>query len=251
MLWVLDLDGVVWLSGRPIPGSPDAIERLRRHGDRVVFLTNNSGPTLAELALRLSNAGIQIDPAQLATSAQAAASLLKPDSTAMVIGGEGIHEALIARRIRLVAGGDRPDTVVVGRTVKLDYDELAMAASAIRRGARFVATNTDPTFPTPQGLVPGGGALVAFLAVAAGQQPEVAGKPHPPAAALVRHRYGAIDVVVGDRADTDGAFARLVNARFALVLSGSTSPQDLPVDPPPDVTGDNLAMVVDRTQESG
>jgi HAD superfamily hydrolase (TIGR01450 family) len=250
MLWVLDLDGVVWLSGRPIPGSADAIERLRQHGDRVVFLTNNSGPTLAETAKHLDNAGIHVDPAQLATSAQAAASLLKPDSTATVIGGEGVHEALMARRIRLVAGGDRPDAVVVGRTVELDYDELASAASAIRRGARFVATNTDPTFPTPEGLVPGNGALVAFLAVAAGQQPEVAGKPHPPVAALVRDRYGSVDVAVGDRADTDGAFARLVNARFALVLSGSTSPQDLPVDPQPDVLGKNLAEVVDRTLAS-
>jgi ribonucleotide monophosphatase NagD (HAD superfamily) len=131
---------------------------------------------------------------------------------------------------------------------------LAAAASAVRAGARFIATNSDATFPTggpdaatpgaghagDDGLLPGAGALVAFVATAAGRQPEVAGKPHPPMATLVRARFGELRMVAGDRPDTDGLFAKLVGARFGLVLSGVTRPADLPVEPTPDLVGDDL-----------
>jgi glycerol 3-phosphatase-2 len=244
MLWVLDVDGVVWLAGRAIPGSPEAIARLRRHGHRVALLTNNSGPTIADYCERLAAAGVVVGADDLVTSAQAAASLLPPASTAMVVGGAGIREALAARGVAVL---DAPpvDTVVVGRAVTLDYDELAAAANAIRGGARFVATNTDPTYPTGSGPLPGAGAVVAFVATAAGQAPEVAGKPHRAVADLVRARLGPPGVMVGDRADTDGQFAAAVGAPFALVLSGSTKRSDLPVEPEPALVADDLAAVVD------
>lgn len=246
MVWVLDLDGVVWLARAPIPGSADAIARLRAAGEQVVFLTNNSGPTLAEYAAALTAAGVAAAPEDLATSAQAAAELLEPGQKVAVLGGDGLHEALRARGVVEVPATASPAAVVVGRMVTLDYDELAGAATAIRDGARFVATNTDSTFPTPGGLVPGAGALVAFLQVASGRAPEVAGKPNAPVADLVRARFGDLGVVVGDRADTDGLFAKLAGARFALVLTGVTKAEDLPVEPAPEIVGANLAEVVDR-----
>jgi 4-nitrophenyl phosphatase len=246
MLWVLDLDGVVWLSGRPIPGAPEAVARLREQGHRLVFLTNNAGPTRAEFAQRLADAGVAAEPAELATSAQAAASLLEPGSTALVLGGAGLLEALGERGVEVVKPGAHPDAVVVGRTLKLDYDELAIVNTAIRAGVRFVATNADPTFPTPDGLVPGAGALVAYLTTASGRTPEVAGKPHPASAALVQARYGTPDVMVGDQPATDGEFAELTGARFALVLSGVTHREDLPVTPAPHLVADDLAAVVDQ-----
>lgn len=245
MRWVLDLDGVVWLGGQAIPGSPDAVGRLRHGGHQVVFVTNNSGPTRAGYAKALRAAGVEAEPAELATSAQAAASMLAPGSSALVLGGDGVDEALDDAGVRRVGPRDHPDAVVVGRSVEVDYAQLAAAATAIREGARYLATNTDSTFPTPDGLLPGAGALVAFVSAASGRQPEVAGKPHRPVADLVRERYGPVDVVVGDRADTDGAFARLVGARFVLVLSGVTRPSDLPVDPAPDEVFDNLGAAVD------
>lgn len=244
MLWVLDLDGVVWLSGKPIDGAPDAISRLKEAGERVAFLTNNSGPTVAEYVKRLLDAGIPATPDELVTSGQAAASLLPIGSSAAVVGDAGIHEALDERGVEVVGASARPDAVVVGRSVILDYDELAAAATAIRAGARFVATNTDTTFPTANGLLPGAGALVAFLQAASGTNPEVAGKPHVGAADLVRARYGEVGVVVGDRPDTDGQFARLVGAKFILVLTGVTARGDLPVDPSPDSVSDDLAAAV-------
>ena len=246
MAWVLDVDGVVWLGGLAIPGAPEAIGRLRAAGEQVVFLTNNSGPTVAGYIKMLDDAGVAAEPADLATSGQAAASMLAPGSTAAVVGGDGIREALGARGVQIVGVTADPAAVVVGRTVDLDYDEMAAAATAIRKGARFVATNTDPTYPTRQGPLPGAGALVAFIAVVAGRQPEVAGKPHQPVADLVRARYGTPAIMVGDRPDTDGLFAQLVGAPFALVLSGSTSRADLPVDPEPAMVAEDLAEVVER-----
>ena len=277
MTWALDLDGVVWLAGRAIPGAPEAVGVLRAAGQRVVFLTNNSGPVVAEHLKALSRLGIECPPADLTTSAQAAASLLTAGSRAAVVGAGGIREALADRGVTLVAPGQEPEAVVVGRTVELDYWALAAAASAVRHGARFIATNNDPTFPTgssdgrrgPEGagdgsagadgraggdggdgvdggdgLVPGAGALVAFIATASGRRPDVAGKPEEAMAELVRSRYGHLDVVAGDRPDTDGRFAVRVGARFGLVLSGVTSSSDLPIKPAPDLVAADLLSLV-------
>jgi HAD superfamily hydrolase (TIGR01450 family) len=244
MLWVLDLDGVIWLAGNPIPGSPEAVRHLHDAGERLVFVTNNSGPTVAEYVARLDRAGIQADADELLTSSQAAASLLEPGSRAAIVGDPGIEEALKDRGVAVAAVADHPDAVVVGRSVNLDFAELAAAASAIRSGARFVATNTDATFPTPHGLEPGAGAVVAYLEVSSGRKAEVAGKPNQPAADLLRARFGPAGLVVGDRPDTDGLFAARIGAPFALVLSGVTRSQDLPVTPAPAVVADDLAAVV-------
>jgi HAD superfamily hydrolase (TIGR01450 family) len=256
LTWALDLDGVVWLAGRAIAGSAEAVTALRDAGQRVVFLTNNSGPLVRSHLEALARIGIDVEGADLVTSAQAAASMLPTGSRVMVIGDAGVNEALGQRGIEVVpldlgAGGslgprqgDVPDAVVVGRTVSLDYRALGAAATAIRAGARFIATNTDTTFPTGEGLLPGAGALVAFVAAAAGREPEVAGKPGKPMAELVRARYGRLDVVAGDRPSTDGLFAKEVGARFGLVLSGVTGADDLPVEPVPDLVGPDLARLV-------
>jgi HAD superfamily hydrolase (TIGR01450 family) len=244
MTWALDLDGVVWLAGRALPGSPEAVKALRDAGERVVFLTNNSGPLVSEHLRALARIGIEARSEDLTTSSQAAASTLQAGERVAVIGEGGVLEALAGRGVEVVPADARPQAVVVGRTLQLDYLALSAAAAAVRDGARFVATNTDATFPTGDGLQPGAGALVAFLSVAAGREPLVAGKPHEAMAALVRARYGDVSVMAGDRADTDGCFAVALGARFALVLSGVTRPSDLPVQPAPDLVGPDLAAVV-------
>jgi 4-nitrophenyl phosphatase len=218
------------------------VEDLRRAGKRVVFLTNNSGPLLGEHVDALSRVGIDCGPEDVATSAQAAAALVRPGETVALVGDRGVKEALEAKGAPVVGPDEGPAVVMVGRKVELDYSELAAAATAVRNGARFIATNTDATFPAGEdGLLPGAGALVAFISTAAGRGPEVAGKPHEPMAALVRSRFGLLEMMVGDRPDTDGRFARRVGARFGLVLSGVTGRTDLPVQPTPDVVADDLA----------
>lgn len=241
--WVIDLDGVVWLTGEPIDGAPEAVARLHRAGVRTLFATNNSAPTVAELRARLARAGIDAGPDDLVTSAQAAARMVEPGGTALILADGGVAEALTKRGIAVVEDGPA-DTVVVGWTRRFDFDRLARAAAAVRAGARLIGTNEDPTHPTPHGLLPGSGALLAAVAAASGAEPEVAGKPHRPLADLVAERAGDVVVAVGDRPATDGLLARRLGVPFALVLSGVTGPEDPPPDPPAEVVAPDLATLV-------
>jgi 4-nitrophenyl phosphatase len=241
--WVLDLDGVVWLAEQPINGSANAVAQLRTRGERVIFVTNNSAFTVGEYVAKLRRMGVAADDADVITSAQAAASMLEPTSTALVCAGQGVDEALQRKGVRTVRTG-RADAVVVGWHKEFDYDRLTAAYRAVAAGARLIGTNDDQTYPTPMGQLPGGGSLLAAVAYAAGVKAEVSGKPYKPMAALLRDRVGRVEVVVGDRASTDGALARQLGARFVLVLSGVTSEADLPVDPAPDLVVADLAAAV-------
>jgi 4-nitrophenyl phosphatase len=243
MVWLLDLDGVVWLGDTAIPGAAGAVSRLRADGNRVVFLTNNSAHGVTDYVTRLNKMGITVNRTDILTSAEAATSLLEPGSTALVFAGAGVEESLARRGVRAVRSG-RCDAVVVGFHRDFDFTGLSAAVSAVLGGARLIATNDDATYPTPHGPLPGAGALLAAVAYASGATPTVAGKPNDPIVALLRRRFGAIDVVVGDRPSTDGKLARRLGARFALVLSGVTDPNHGRLDPAPDTEGADLAALV-------
>jgi HAD superfamily hydrolase (TIGR01450 family) len=240
--WVLDLDGVVWLGDQPIPGAAEAVGTLRARGERVLFATNNSFARLAEQEAKLERFGIPAH-GDVLTSAMAAARLVEAGERALVCGGPGIAEALEGRKATPVRDGDA-DAVVVGFHRDFDYERLRVAVRAVQRGARLIATNDDATYPTPDGPIPGGGAIVAAVSYASGVRPVVAGKPHAPMADLVREVGGETGTVVGDRPETDGAFARTLGYRFALVLSGVTDETDLPVEPAPDTVAPSLAALV-------
>lgn len=248
MAWILDLDGVVWLSETVIPGVPEAVARLRDAGETVLFLTNNSSRRVDDIVEKFEGMGMDVDPEEIVTSAQAAAAMLEPGSIALVCAGEGVREALAARGVKAVDEGPA-DAVVVGFHKEFDYDRLNAAYQAIRGGARLIGTNDDVTYPTPDGPIPGGGALLAAVAAAAGVDADVAGKPYQPMADAVRARIGAEadnGILVGDRPDTDGLMAQRLGFRFALVFTGVTGPDDMPVEPEPDIVGDDLAAVVDQ-----
>lgn len=243
MAWILDLDGVIWLAGEPIPGSAEAVAALRAAGERVCFATNNSSVRVADQEAKLSAFGIPAE-GDVLTSATAAALLLQPGQTALVCGGPGVVEALERRAITPVRDGDA-DAVVVGFHLDFDYGRLRAAHAAIRNGARLIGTNDDATYPTPEGPIPGGGAILAAVAYAAGVDPVIAGKPYAPMAGLVRELAGdGPHVVVGDRPSTDGLFAATLGAPFALVLSGVTAVGDLPVTPEPAWVSTDLATLV-------
>ncbi|MGI8758818.1 MAG: HAD-IIA family hydrolase [Acidimicrobiales bacterium] len=243
MAWVIDLDGVVWLGRQPITGSADAVARLRAAGEQVVFVTNNSEARLADQQDKLASAGIP--DGEVVTSALAAASVIDPGSTALVCGGPGVVEALELREVDVRAEGP-VDAVVVGFHLDFDYERLRAAHRAVWQGARLVGTNADPTYPTSDGPIPGAGAILAAVATAAGVEPEVAGKPFGPMAALVRSIVGeGRHVVVGDRPSTDGRLAAELGARFGLVLSGVTTADDLADHDGLDWVADDLASLVD------
>jgi NagD protein len=225
--WVVDLDGVVWLTGHPIAGVDEAVALLRAAGVRVLFATNNSAPTRAELHRRLDNCGITAGDGDVLSSADVVAGMLAPGSSALVLADDGVREALARRGVAVVPEGPA-DAVVVGWTRALSFDAVTGAANAVRAGARLLGTNEDPTHPTPDGLLIGAGAILAAVATAAETRPEVAGKPHAPTAAAIAARVpaGELRVMVGDRPDTDGALAAQLGIPFALVLSGVTGPGD-------------------------
>jgi glycerol 3-phosphatase-2 len=230
---LLDLDGVVYLGGRPIPGAADALADAVKRGLRLAFVTNNASRTPNAIAAQLSGMGIQATAADVVTSAQAAAHLIADrfpaGSPVLVVGGMGLRLAVRERGLRPVsAAAEQPVAVVQGYGPGIDYGHLAEAALAIRAGAWFVASNTDPTLPTPRGLQPGNGSLVQLLVTATGQQPVVAGKPAPPLHAESVARVGARrPLVVGDRLDTDIEGANRAGADSLLVLTGVTRPADL------------------------
>jgi len=227
-----DLDGVIWLAHQPIAGSVGAVAELRRAGRRVMFVTNNSAATSAQHEQALARVGIEAH-GDVVSSAMAVTALVDRGARVLVAGGPGVVEALERAGADVVVNSGEPlsgrvDAVVVGMHRDFDYDRLAVAAEAARRCGRLIGTNTDTTFPTPDGLLPGGGAILAAVAVASGVEPVIAGKPHRPLANLVESMLveGAGDfdpslvLMVGDRPETDGRFAAELGCRFALVRSG-------------------------------
>jgi 4-nitrophenyl phosphatase len=249
---VCDLDGVIWLGDRPIPGSAAAVATLRATGQRFLFVTNNSFATARDVEAKLASFGIPA-AGDVVTSGRAAATLVAPGERVLLCAGPGAAEELTAAGAVLIDGaapdGDEPvDSVVVGFHRSFDYEEMRRAATAVRGGARLLATNDDATYPTPDGPIPGGGAILAGIATAAGRTPLVAGKPYEPMAALVRSLVpdAIADVVmVGDRLDTDGRFAVTIGCRFALVLTGVTTAREVPTDPAPAFVAADLAALVD------
>jgi glycerol 3-phosphatase-2 len=246
-----DLDGVVWLAHHAIPGSVEAIAAARAAGHRVLFVTNNSGSRIEDVEASLAALGIPAE-GDVLSSAQAAALLLQPGERALVCGGPGIVQALEIRGVEVcpaaeVDAGASVDAVVVGWHRWFDFEGLTRAARAIWAGARLIGTNDDATYPTPDGPIPGGGSILAAVRTASGVEPEIAGKPYDPMAALVRRVIGAdrvsSAVMIGDRPSTDGLFAITLGCRYAQVWSGVT-PVGTVVNPAPDLVGDDLAAVV-------
>jgi HAD superfamily hydrolase (TIGR01450 family) len=241
MPWVLDLDGVVWLADTAIAGSADAVARLATAGEPVVFVTNNSYARVSDVEAKLRSQGIAAT-GKVLTSAVAAADLIAPGERVLVCGGPGVVEVVEQRGAEVVSSA--PDVVVVGYDPAFDYAAMTAAATAVRDGARLLATNDDATYPTPDGPIPGGGAILASIERATGVPATIAGKPHGPMVEAVLARLGSHGIVVGDRPDTDGRFAVALGYRFGLVLSGVTRLEDLPVDPVPDVVAADLSALV-------
>jgi 4-nitrophenyl phosphatase len=223
---VFDLDGVVYLSSTPIRGAAHAIRSLQALGWQTLFATNNSTKTPESVARILKErAGISVDPSTVITSGMAATAYLTSRGVehAFVVGSSELETTVEGGGIAVVDHLSA-EAVVVGLDRSLSERTVERAASAIRRGALFVATNTDATFPTPGGEVPGAGGTVDAVAAAADSLFVVCGKPHEPMVRLVEEQLTSDCVwMVGDRPETDMAFAKEAGWRSVLTLSGVTS----------------------------
>lgn len=230
---LFDLDGVIYLGPVAVPGAPPAIAALRDRQVPVGFVTNNAARTPGAVAAHLTELGIPAERADVVTSAQAGAQLLRRDLPAgakvLAVGGDGVREALAEVGLTGVGSADdEPVAVLQGYGVDLTWQDLIEATVAIHHGAWWVATNDDPTRPTDRGLVPGNGAAVAAVRVAVPVDPEVAGKPYRPLLDETVARLGAAHpLFVGDRLDTDIAGAVNAGLDGMLVLTGSHGAADL------------------------
>lgn len=246
--FVIDLDGVMWRGRQPIVGSAGAVAVVRGAGHEVLFVTNNSSVPVGDVEAKLADQGIVAQGAVI-SSAAAVAALVEPGQRVLCCGGPGLVEALLARGVTLAAPGASVDAVVVGYHRHFDYQAMTAAATAVRDGARLLASNDDATYPSDEGLLPGCGAILASIERASGQRAVVAGKPFPPMVAAVRARcHDGDGVVVGDRLDTDGALARALGWPFWLVLSGVARAVDAEAvagsAEAPDRVGDDLEGLV-------
>ena len=225
---VCDLDGVVYRGNTVIPGSGAALNTLESAGFRIIFATNNSSRTEEQVAEKIRDvSGFDASRDQVVTSAQAAASLLGSDpERVVVVGGEGLSRALEERGHQIVVDGDAATAVAVGFDPNLTYERLKQATRALHRGARFIASNLDSTFPGPNNdLWPGAGSMVAALETSSGRRAEPAGKPFEPMRALIAEKLSDGPVfVVGDRPDTDLELGRSSGWLTVLTLSGVTHP---------------------------
>jgi HAD superfamily hydrolase (TIGR01450 family) len=230
---VLDLDGVVYRGAAAVSGSVEAVSQLAAAGIPVVFATNNAARPPTAVAAHLAGLGISVVEDRVVTSAQVAVGrlqkLVSARAEVLVIGGEGLHEAVRRAGLGAVASAaDAPEGVVQGFGRDVGWRLLAEASYAVAAGAVWVATNTDLTVPTDRGIAPGTGSMVAAVSAATGKDPVVTGKPAPELHLEAAARVGARNpLVVGDRLDTDIAGAAAAGMDSGLVLTGVSSLRDL------------------------
>ncbi|MDI5940987.1 HAD-IIA family hydrolase, partial [Micromonospora sp. DH15] len=233
-LVVFDLDGVIYLIDRPIPGAVEAVGRLHAEGRAVAYATNNASRRASEVADLLTGMGVPAAAEEVLTSAGASAELLAErlpaGSPVLVVGAEALRAEITAAGLRPVSRVDEsPVAVVQGYGPQVGWADLAEASLAVRAGAQWIATNTDRTLPTGRGPQPGNGSLVAVLRTALDREPDVVvGKPEPALFATAARRAGqGRTLVVGDRLDTDIEGARRAGLDSLLVLTGVSDVPEL------------------------
>ena len=229
---ILDMDGVVWKGDAPIGDLPAAFNRIRERGLKFVFATNNGTKTPEEYQQKLAELGVVIETEQVVTSALGVAFMLAqkyPRGTKIfMIGEAGIRVALEEKGFEVLSTENAPqaDVFVMGIDRSVNFMKIAEATLLVRAGIPFYTTNTDMTFPTPRGEIPGNGSWLSVITSATGVEPIVAGKPFPYLMELSLERLGtskAETLIVGDRLETDIAAGQSVGCPTALVLSGVSS----------------------------
>jgi len=251
---ILDMDGVIWKADAPIGDLASIFMRIREHGLKFVFATNNSTRTPEQYVEVLKELGVEVEPWQVITSSQgvahAVAQKFPRGTKVFMIGEDGIRMALEERGFEILSVEEAPQAqaVVMGIDRTINFEKVVEATLLVRDGTPFYATNTDRTFPTPRGEIPGSGAWISVITTATGLQPIIAGKPFPFLMELALEKLGTKKeetLIVGDRLETDIAAGQAVGSPTALVLSGvSTREQAKTWEPPPTIIAESLSKLV-------
>ncbi len=252
---LFDMDGVLYRGKTILPAVGEMLAFLEQRDLPYACVTNNSSLSPKQYEAKLAAMGIAMPAERVFTSATVTGSYLRErygrGTTAFIIGGSGLHEALFADG-HFVETAQQPHLVVQGADFKLTYEKLRLACLAIRQGARYVATNPDRTFPSEEGLIPGAGAVTAALMAATDVTPLVVGKPEPTIFLTAASMLGVNPlqtIVIGDRLDTDIAGAANAGMASFLVLTGvSLESEAREHDPAPDHIYADLAELLTEWQ---
>jgi NagD protein len=228
--WLMDMDGVLVHDEQAIPGAADFLDALREREVPFLVLTDNSIYTRRDLAARLRTSGLEVPEEAIWTSALATARFLetqRPGGSAFVIGEAGLTTALHEAGYTLTER--EPDYVLLGETRTYSFERITRAIRLILGGARFIATNPDPTGPAPGGPLPATGSVAALVSRATGVAPYYVGKPNP---LMMRSALNAIEAhsettaMIGDRMDTDVVSGLEAGLETILVLTGVTTREE-------------------------
>jgi 4-nitrophenyl phosphatase len=249
---ILDMDGVIWEGDRTIGNLPEIFKKINANNWRVVLATNNATRSPDQYIQKLREYGVHLNKWQILNSAQTAASYLQSNfpqgSPVYIIGETGLFEAVLDYGFSIEEQPNHVVAVVVGLDRTVTYEKLKFATLLIREGAVFIGTNPDKTLPTPIGLVPGAGSILAAIEAATDVKPIIIGKPRPEIYNLAMERLMSRPeetLVVGDRLETDILGAQTCGCRTAIVLSGvSTEDQVDKWQPIPDIIANDLSEIV-------
>ncbi|QWC84182.1 HAD-IIA family hydrolase [Nocardioidaceae bacterium] len=247
--WLTDMDGVLVNEEKAIDGAQELISALRDGDKQFLVLTNNSIYTPRDLRSRLKASGIDVPEDAIWTSALATARFLheqRPGSSAFVVGESGLTTAL--HEIGYVLTDRDPEYVVIGETRTYSFEAITRAIRLIEDGAKFIATNPDPSGPSPEGTLPATGSVAALISKATSRDPYFVGKPNP---LMMRSALNRIEahseraVMIGDRMATDVQSGLEAGVRTVLVLSGSTGRREIDTFPyRPNLVVDSVADLV-------
>lgn len=252
---ILDMDGVLWRQNSPIGDLPKIFNKIEKLNLRVMLATNNATFSVEQYLDKLSGFGVNLTSHQIVNSSQAALHYLSnlfPDGGPIyIIGEEGLVQTLA--RGNFYSAEKNVLAVIVGMDRQLTFEKMSKATLLIRSGAKFIGTNADRTFPVPEGLIPGVGAVLGALEIASGVKPTVVGKPAPEIYQIALNRLNFIPnqaLVVGDRLETDILGAQQLGCKTALVLSGVSSSEDARSwKPAPDWITPDLDTLLDKLAE--
>ncbi len=249
---IFDMDGVLWRGSQLLVDMQATFQRITDQGWRIVLASNNSTRTIDYYLEKMDKWGVSLQPAQVLNSALATALHMKaahPQGGPVYIVGEwGLEESLA--RQGFLHSAEKPLAVIAGLDRRVTYEKLRQATLLIRAGVPFIGTNPDPTFPTPEGLVPGAGAILASIQAATDVAPQIIGKPHK---AMFKQALANLEttpretLMVGDRLTTDIAGGQAAGCQTALLLSGVTTPAQAEAwHPAPNLIAPDLNTLLDQ-----
>lgn len=225
---IVDMDGVLWRDSKPLIDLPALFSEISQNGLSVILATNNATRSIAQYLDKLQGFGVQLEAEQVINSAEATAHYLlgmHPNGGRVyAIGENGFIDTLQA--YGFIQADEDVLAVLVSMDRGLTYQKLRQATLLIRSGSPFIGTNPDRSFPTPEGLIPGTGAILAALEAATDVKPVIIGKPQPEMYRIALGRLGTTPqetLVIGDRLETDIAGAQALGCHTALVLTGVSS----------------------------